>query len=510
MDSWSNTITALQSFGSILVCQKCGLKPMSPIRFTNCEHFFCQKCANSTTMCYICKISVQPKDMSHNHIVSNLIRCCDTIAEVVNMKNLWDVNIDPSNTLMNTSMNTTVSKTICTPKNIHIPKRNINKPNYKGETQLHTACLKKNIEHVKILLMAGADPNTKDNAGWTPLQEIVNYGHTELCEILLKGGAFPNTPGDENRRPLHDAVIYNRIEEAKLLLQYHADKDVYDKYGKSPLDYCRPEMNEMRRILMGSQKSPLLSEKSSELNHTLDRSFIVGQDKLVVLASNLKPENQKILNLVAAQHKFKVVTTDRSSVTHVIVEANRQNITKLTVDVMFTIVRGNWLLNSEWIALAGDMEDVSTMDLELFEISGAPILGVPRNARLNAECQKPRLFNNCFFHFALQANKEYRIDGLRLTKNDLVKLVKEGEGTVLIREPKPEDLNDASQMIPFHTADDSSHPLHRCTHYVIYIPGKGEPLIKYMMPHIKSLPLIWLIECIEKFTLVDPAFLGLS
>lgn len=151
------------------------------------------------------------------------------------------------------------------------------------------------------------------------------------------------------------------------------------------------------------------------------------------------------------------------------------------------------------------------MDLEVFEVSGAPFHGVPKKARLNAEHQKPRLFNNCFFYFTPRANGEYRIGDIHLTKNDLAKLVKEGEGTVLAREPDPEDLkDDISRAIPFHTADDSSHPLHRCTHYIIYVPGKGEPRIKYKMPHIKSLPLMWLIECIEKFTLVDPAYLGLS
>lgn len=91
-----------------------------------------------------------------------------------------------------------------------------------------------------------------------------------------------------------------------------------------------------------------------------------------------------------------------------------------------------------------------------------------------------------------------------------MKLVREGGGTVLTREPDPEDLKDMSRVIPFHTASDPSHPLHRCTHYIIYMPDKNEPVIKYKMPHIKSLPLIWLIECVEKFTLVDPALLGLT
>lgn len=156
------------------------------------------------------------------------------------------------------------------------------------------------------------------------------------------------------------------------------------------------------------------------------------------------------------------------------------------------------------------MEDIHNMDLEVFEVSGVPVPGIPKKARLNAELKKPRLFNNCFFYFALWASSECRIGDIHLTKNDLARLVKEGEGTVLTREPKPEDLNDASQAIPFHIADDPSHPLYRCTYYIIYVPGRNEPRIIYKMPHIKSLPLMWLLECIEKFTLVDPGYLGLS
>jgi BRCA1-associated RING domain protein 1 len=156
------------------------------------------------------------------------------------------------------------------------------------------------------------------------------------------------------------------------------------------------------------------------------------------------------------------------------------------------------------------MDNISDMDLGLFEVGSAPNCGIPKKARQNTEKQNRRLFNNCFFYFALQTNATYQIGDMQLTKNDLTILVKEGEGTVLTREPNPEDLNDASQLIPFHVANDSSHPLHKCTHYIIYMPGKNEPLIKYNMPHIKSLPLIWLIECIEKFTLINPAHLGLS
>ncbi|KAF2987322.1 hypothetical protein EK904_002359, partial [Melospiza melodia maxima] len=41
--------------------------------------------------------------------------------------------------------------------------------NYKGETLLHVASIKGDLTAVEELLKNGADPNVKDNAGWTPL-----------------------------------------------------------------------------------------------------------------------------------------------------------------------------------------------------------------------------------------------------------------------------------------------------------------------------------------------------
>ncbi|KYM98879.1 BRCA1-associated RING domain protein 1 [Cyphomyrmex costatus] len=483
-----------------------GLKPVSPVRLTNCGHFFCRNCIISATKCNKCDVPVQPKEIKPDHLVSSLVHNCDVIAEIIHKRDLWENATDAFSTLLDN----TISTIFHTPKKQSYRRtKDINKLNHRGETPLHIACLKQNVEEVKRLLLIGANPNTKDHADWTPLifqQETVNFGYTEICKLLLECGASPDVAGIKNRRPLHDAAKYNRIEEAKLLLHYNANRNHRDQFGKKPIDYCKSV--QMRQLLMDLPKTS--SERISDLNQTLDRS-ICTSNKFVILASNLKRESQQLLGLVAARHKFKILTTYRQCVTHVIVEANEQNCTTLTLDVLFSIVYGSWLLNSEWIRLAADMDEITNMDLELFEVNGAPTAGIPRKARQNTECQNPRLFNNCFFYFALQANTTYHIATVRCTKDDLIRLVKEGEGTVLTRKPDPEDLKDMSQVIPFHIVNDLSHPLHKCTHYIIYMPGKkvGEPLIKYNMPHIKSLPLIWLIECIEKFTLVDPAHLGL-
>ncbi|XP_036144576.1 BRCA1-associated RING domain protein 1 [Monomorium pharaonis] len=255
MNSWINTANALQDFASILVCEKCGSKPESPVRLINCGHFFCHNCIKSAIKCVKCNVPVQPKEIKSDHLISNLVHNSDIIADIIHKRDLWSNVTDA----LNTSMDNTTSSVIHTPKKqSYVRTKNLNKPNFKGETPLHVACVKKNTELVKHLLLVGANPNTKDNAGWTPLQEVVNYGCTEICEILLNCGALPNISGYKNRRPLHEAVKLNRIEETKLLLRYNADRDQCDQYGKKPIDYCRSD--EMRHLLMDLPKSP--SEKT--------------------------------------------------------------------------------------------------------------------------------------------------------------------------------------------------------------------------------------------------------
>lgn len=61
-----------------------------------------------------------------------------------------------------------------TPQKSGTPGRELTKRNHKGETPLHVACIKRNVERVQALLNANATPNTKDHAGWTPLVKILH------------------------------------------------------------------------------------------------------------------------------------------------------------------------------------------------------------------------------------------------------------------------------------------------------------------------------------------------
>jgi ankyrin repeat protein len=56
-------------------------------------------------------------------------------------------------------------------------------------TPLEHAIHKHQVESVKALLDAGADPNLTDPRGVTPLMMAAGYGYTDIVTILLKRGA---------------------------------------------------------------------------------------------------------------------------------------------------------------------------------------------------------------------------------------------------------------------------------------------------------------------------------
>merc|ERR1719341_2360901 len=109
----------------------------------------------------------------------------------------------------------------------------LEKKNKKGETALQAAVIKGDETTVRQLLEAGACPNTRDFAGWTPLHEA--RGRPELVEMLLEAGALPSVPaGDDRMTPLHEAASAGQVEVVRLLVRYGADREARDRMGRTP------------------------------------------------------------------------------------------------------------------------------------------------------------------------------------------------------------------------------------------------------------------------------------
>jgi len=112
----------------------------------------------------------------------------------------------------------------------------INKRNKRGETQLHLAAIKGDIDGVKSLIKKGADVSVTDYAGWTPLHEACNRGHYKIVKVLLKAGADVHAKGLEDDTPLHDAASNGHIKIVKILLKYGADPHRKNEDLESPID----------------------------------------------------------------------------------------------------------------------------------------------------------------------------------------------------------------------------------------------------------------------------------
>jgi cytohesin len=105
------------------------------------------------------------------------------------------------------------------------------------DISIYEAAEKGNIEAVKQHLDAGADVNTKDRGGSTPLHLAASWGHKEVAELLIAKGADVNAKRGNFTTPLHFAAGGGHKEVAELLIAEGADVNAKGEEG-TPLHYA--------------------------------------------------------------------------------------------------------------------------------------------------------------------------------------------------------------------------------------------------------------------------------
>ncbi|MGW9075641.1 ankyrin repeat domain-containing protein [Streptomyces kronopolitis] len=97
---------------------------------------------------------------------------------------------------------------------------------------------------VKAVLRAGVDPNKLYGEGTTPLYLASVTGEADIARLLLKAGASPDTEssggfGSEGT-PLCAAACWGRTETVRELLAHGADPNRREDHGtgRSPLDWA--------------------------------------------------------------------------------------------------------------------------------------------------------------------------------------------------------------------------------------------------------------------------------
>jgi ankyrin repeat protein len=110
--------------------------------------------------------------------------------------------------------------------------------NRKGDDPPLIDALKRNdLAKAKGLIEQGADVNSRDKNGWTPLMYAASYAKpaTEILQLLLAKGADVNAGNKEGQTALMIAAARHEGDAVKALLAKGADANVKDSDGSTAL-----------------------------------------------------------------------------------------------------------------------------------------------------------------------------------------------------------------------------------------------------------------------------------
>ena len=107
---------------------------------------------------------------------------------------------------------------------------------YSGSTPLHLAITEEKTDLVKKLLKKGAHLETKDDYGYTPLLEAVNYGAPEeIIDLLLEHGADVHAVEEDKKCALHFAAQNDDEDVMRKMIARGVSVEAEDKDGWTPL-----------------------------------------------------------------------------------------------------------------------------------------------------------------------------------------------------------------------------------------------------------------------------------
>jgi ankyrin repeat protein len=82
---------------------------------------------------------------------------------------------------------------------------------------IHAAVASRNAESVALLLERGADPNARQQVGYTPLMGAASGGRADIADLLLRHGADPSLRSEDSKTAADLAREHNHLDLAARL-----------------------------------------------------------------------------------------------------------------------------------------------------------------------------------------------------------------------------------------------------------------------------------------------------
>lgn len=105
----------------------------------------------------------------------------------------------------------------------------------------------------------------RDHRGKTALSLAAPEKISKMVSLLLERGADVNTRDDEGRSPLMEAALWGRAENVEVLLRYNPEKASKDRSGYTALDFAAPHVRDSK------ERSRRTAERSREDTYEADK-----------------------------------------------------------------------------------------------------------------------------------------------------------------------------------------------------------------------------------------------
>lgn len=124
---------------------------------------------------------------------------------------------------------------------------------------IHSCCMRGDLEQLRRLISENVDINAKDNVGWTPLHNACYMGQIDIVCELIKHKPLFNEINNYGNTPLHVASRQGYLNIVNELIK-HSDSSIQNKFGETVFDIATTE--EIKQFL-SQYFSPEVKEPSN-------------------------------------------------------------------------------------------------------------------------------------------------------------------------------------------------------------------------------------------------------